>query len=263
MTPLPSLSFSTDISCLGLPRVVEKRLRNNGIHTVQCLCILTWEDFYDMPNVGAVSIRAVESALRERGLRLAPRKMNRDFASACQLFVDALGKLGPVLSAADDLLRRIEQRRFLLEYETLSPIYEAAMTLQKAIVLEEVARERLANADIASAGRRSDEWRRFHRVPAARAAGDDEDASEDAAGAGGSEDGLGHLPPRVRRQLAELPESTRKLVAEKFFPVPRPFEPWLQYLGVVDALARREPEGNPGSSPGSPPPDHADSEPEP
>lgn len=233
---LPPLSFSTDISSLELPHVVEMHLRGNGIDTVQCLCLLTEDDLRDLKNVGSVSVRAVSSALKERGLRLAPWQRHTEFAHACQRAVDGLGGLGTLLAAADDLLRRIEERRFLFQNENLRPVFEAALRLQHAIVAEEITRDRLEKVDLVSAGRRADERqirpRRSVVPPDPHCPGESTSA---VAGAGGDEKGPESLPSRIRLLLAALPSSTRERVTRRLCPTPRSVETWFHFLASVSA----------------------------
>jgi hypothetical protein len=247
---LPSLSFSTDISSLELPHVVEMHLRGNGIDTVQCLCLLTENDLHDLRNVGNVSVRAVYSALKARGLRLAPWQGHTEFAHACQRAVDGLGGLGTLLAAADDLLRRIEERRFLFQNENLLPVFEAALSLQHAIVAEEIARDRLEKVDLVSAGRQVDDrrMRTGRSAPAVGSRGPEEGAPE-VAGAIGEEKGFESLPSRIRLLLATLPSSTRERVTRRLCPTPRSVEPWFHFLASVSAQCEVEREGEPGSAP--------------
>lgn len=241
---LPPLSFSTDISSLELPHVVEMHLRGNGIDTVQCLCLLTEDDLHDLKNVGNVSVRAVYSALKARGLRLAPWQQHTEFAHACQRAVDGLGGLGTLLAAADDLLRRIEERRFLFQNENLRPVFEAALSLQHAIVAEEITRDRLDKVDLVSAGLQADKRQMGpgRSAPAVGLRGPGESAP-DVVGASGEEKGLESLPRRIRLLLAALPSSTRERVSRRLCATPRFFEPWLYFVASVSAQSEVEREG--------------------
>jgi hypothetical protein len=228
--------------------VVEMHLRGNGIDTLQCLCLLTVDDLHDLRNVGSVSVRAVYSALKARGLRLAPWQRHTEFAHACQRAVDGLGGFGALLAAADDLLRRIEEKRFLFQNENLLPVFEAAFRLQHAIVAEEIARDRLEKVDLVSAGRQADERQRMpgRSVPAVGPRGPEESAPE-AAGASGEEKGLESLPQRIRLLLAALPSSTRERVTRRLCATPRSVEPWFHFLASVSAQSEVEREGQRGS----------------
>lgn len=250
MDSLPPLSFSTDISCLDLPDVVEKHLRGNGIDTVQCLCLLTEGDLFDLRTVGIVSVRAVSAALKARGLRLAPWQRHTEFAHACQRAVDGLGGLGTLLAAADDLLRRIEERRFLFQNENLFPVFEAALGLQHAIVAEEIARDRLEKVDLVSAGRQVDD-RRMRTGRGAPAAGlrSPEESAPAVAEASGEEKGLESLPSRIRLLLAALPSSTRESVTRRLCDTPKSLEPWFYFLASVSVQCEVAREGESGSPP--------------
>ncbi len=252
MESLPPLSFATDISRLGLPHVVEMHLRGNGIDTVQCLCLLTEDDLRDLRNVGTVSVRAVYAALKGRGLRLAPWQRPTEFAHACQLAVDGLGGLGTLLAAADDLLRRIEERRFLFQNENLLPVFEAALSLQHAIVAEEIATDRLAKVDLVSAGGRVDD-RRMRSGRSAPPVGSPcpEESALEVTGASDGEKGLESLPSRIRLLLAALPSSTRESVTRRLCAAPRSFTPWLHFLASVSVQCEVAREGEPGSRPPS------------